>query len=37
MPKPTGKMFNFFPQGVFISLDLPEQTTDLFVTVILGV
>jgi hypothetical protein len=35
MPTPTGKTFNFFPQGVFISLDLPffpdKPTTNLFV------
>ncbi len=23
IPTPMGKTFNFFPQGVFISLDLP--------------
>jgi hypothetical protein len=36
MPTPMGKTFNFFPLGVFTSLDLPfffpdKPTTDLFV------
>ncbi len=35
-PTPTGKTFNFFPQGIFISFDLPfsspeKPTTNLFV------
>jgi hypothetical protein len=42
MPTPTGKTFNFFPQGVFISLDLPffpltNQPPTSLLTVILGV
>jgi hypothetical protein len=42
MPTPTGKIFSFFPQGVFISLDLPfffltNQPPTSLLTVILGV
>jgi hypothetical protein len=42
MPTPTGKIFNFFPQGGFISLDLPffsltNQPPTSLLTMILGV
>jgi hypothetical protein len=42
MPTPTGKTFNFFPQGVFISSDLPffsltNQPPTSLSAVILGV
>jgi hypothetical protein len=42
LPTPTGKTFNFFLQGVFISLDLPfflltNQPQIALLTVILGV